>query len=653
AKVPSFPVIVVFPSPELLTTSERELLAGEGNPSERAVRATGAETLADQDAVELATERLYRVEFLRGHMRADLLGGISVSKARESMTRQLLLQGTAFDLQEFSKPVICRNGHDVVIRRVPDQWFIRYSDPAWKSRTRDLVGRMAIFPDEYHRELPSILDWLGDRPCTRKGRWLGTPFPLDPGWVIEPIADSTFYPAYFVVRPFVAAGRLTPAQLTDAFFDFVFKGEGDGEPTVDAALQREVHEAFNYWYPLDVNIGGKEHKRVHFPVFLATHVLLLPPQHQPKGLFVHWWLTQPGGQKISKKHVGGKGGVIPPTHEALERWGADALRLFYATAASSAQDIEWSPSLVDHAQTRLEEIERQLRAVREDGASSPELEAWLSSEIHLALRTVAEGFARFELREVAEVAYVRFPALLRRFALRGGEGGPIVRSMRDAWTRLLVPITPHLAEELGEGRFGGLVSVQPFPTPDDFPYSEIAVERERFLDQVEEDLRQVLRPSQSRGENTEGVVFFVASPWKRLVESWVRDVQSSNVPGVPVREVMERSKAHPEVAASRSEIPKYVQRVAPLLRQEPLESRPIIDELSVLRSAEGYLVRRLGFRTVQVVPEEEGEPHDPLHRRERARPGRPAFFLIGSPKGFGKSPEAGPTSGPSGAGGGS
>jgi hypothetical protein len=50
--------------------------------------------------------------------------------------------------------------------------------------------------------------------------------------------------------------------------------------------------------------------------------------------------------------------------------------------------------------------------------------------------------------------------------------------------------------------------------------------------------------------------------------------------------------------------------------------------MSVLRTNEGYLVRRLGFRTVQVVRESEAESLDPLGRRERARPGRPAFYLV-------------------------
>ncbi|MGD0251028.1 MAG: class I tRNA ligase family protein, partial [Thermoplasmata archaeon] len=221
-------VLLEIPPDANLTASERELLNGPGTPAERALRATGVTRLSDGAALAEATERLYRIEFVRGRMTVAALSGVPVREARERVAGKLAAGGQSFELQEFSVPVICRNGHEVVIRRVTDQWFLRYSAPEWKAATREVAGRLTTWPPDYARELPGILDWFQDRPCTRRGRWLGTPFPFDPQWVIEPIADSTFYMAYFVVRRFVSTGRLAPAPLTDAFFDYVFRGQGPG-----------------------------------------------------------------------------------------------------------------------------------------------------------------------------------------------------------------------------------------------------------------------------------------------------------------------------------------------------------------------------------------------------------------------------------------
>ncbi len=622
------PVVVELPPLEQLTESERTLLAGDGVPAERAVRATHAIDLTRTTEVEEATHRLYRVEHSRGRMRADLENGSTVVRARENIARRLTEAGDAIELQEFSKPVICRNGHRVVIRKLPDQWFLRYSDPAWRERTRELVRALEVQPEEYRRELPSVIEWFGDRPCVRRGKWLGTPFPLDPSWVIEPIADSTFYPAYYIVRRFVADGRVPVAALTDPFFNFVFLGAGPGEPTIDPGVQATVREEFLYWYPLDLNIGGKEHKRVHFPVFLATHALLLPPELRPRGLFVHWWLTRAGGEKISKKAVG-KGAGIPLLQSALDAWGADALRLFYTEAANPDQDIEWDPALVDVAATRLGEIERMARTLWQDGPDGPpELNAWLTSALHDEVEAIRDAFHRQAIRDASGRIYGTIPALVRRYLLRGGAPGATLQRVASVWIRTMGPVTPHLAEELGEGHFPSLVASQPFPDPTELPHSDRMLRNESFLDLVEEDLRSVLKPAQARGELPDGVSFFVAAPWKATVEAWLRE-QPPDPSSPAVRTIMERAKSHPELSAYLSEIPKYVGRVAPMLRGERPVTGPPVDELGVLRSAEAYFAQRFGFARVDVLPESDAAAHDPLRRRERARPGRPAFYLSG------------------------
>jgi len=619
-------VLLEIPEQSSLALSEAELIVGHGTPAERALRAVGAKGLADRQKVEAATERLYRLEYVRGRMTIPELAGIMVRDARERVAATLDAGGSSFPLREFSEPVVCRNGHPVVIRRVPDQWFLHYGDPAWKEETRALVERLVTWPAEYARELPGILDWFDDRPCTRQGRWLGTPFPLDPSWTIEPIADSTFYMAYYIVRRFVATGRLAPEKLTDAFFDHVFLGKGPGEPSVEPALLQEVREEFLYWYPLDINMGGKEHKRVHFPVFLYTHARFLPPELRPRAIYVHGWITGSSGDKLSKKEIAAKGGRIPSVEGAIEEWGADALRLYYCSAASASQDVEWDSDGVRACADRLEEVERLIRGAAGDGEGPPELDRWLDSVMHRAVETIRSAYAGTDLRAAAQGACVEIPRYLKRYYARGGAPGRATDRLAGAWVRLLAPIAPHLAEELGEGRFPGLVALASFPTVEEFPASPEAEAREAYLDRVEEDLRAIVAPSTDRGEPPpEEAFFYVASPWKATVERWMRESLDRGE-ALSVRSVMERVAGHAELSAYRGEIPRYVERFGPALRSEP----PVapVDEGATLRSAEGYLARRFGFRSVSVHPESESAAFDPLGRRERARPGRPAFYLV-------------------------
>jgi leucyl-tRNA synthetase len=643
-RVPEVPAIVVVPEAGL-TSSERELMKGTGVPAERAVRATGAHHLSDAEPLQRATERLYRLELIRGRMIPSILNGVPVPEARTTVAAELARTGRSPEVREFSESVVCRNGHEVIIRRVPDQWFIRYSDPAWKLKDRALLERLVVRPDEYHRELPAIFDWLGDRPCTRRGRWLGTPFPKDESWVIEPIADSTLYPAYFPIRLLVADGEVPESALTDAFFDYVILGEGAGEPSLPKAALERARAQFRYWYPLDLNIAGKEHKRVHFPVFLATHALLLPPTLQPQGLMMHGWLTGQGGLKISKKEVSSKGGAIPPLREAFERWGADALRLFYATSASPAQDVEWDPALADAAAERLEDLARVARSgLSEGGGGPPELERWLESRVHEILTRTGPALEEGRMRDAAEAVYAELPGAIRRYLVRGGEPGPTLARVTRAWIAAMGPITPHLAEELGQGRFPGLVAVTPFPRAEEFPRSAGALAAEEVIDRLEEDLRSVLKPAIAKGNPPDEAVFFVAAPWKRTVEAWIREAAGS-APGAPnLRALMERAQDHPEVAAYRGEIAKYAGRVAPAIRAEPPPPPDGTDDLAILHAARGYLLRRFRFRSLEIVREEEGRSLDPKGRRDRARPGRPAFYLFG--EGSSEPPPSPASSGP-------
>src|SRR4029077_19422219 len=118
--------------------------------------------------------------------------------------------------------------------------------------------------------------------------------------------------------------------------------------------------------------------------------------------------------------------------------------------------------------------------------------------------------------------YVDAPSTYRRFLARGGSPGPASRTFAEAWIRLLNPITPHLSEELGAGRFEGLVSAGRFPDADAFRPSERVEASEHFLERVEEALRDVLKPAAARGESRWGVALFVAAGWKRTIEEWMR-----------------------------------------------------------------------------------------------------------------------------------
>ncbi|MFP4546111.1 MAG: leucine--tRNA ligase, partial [Methanomassiliicoccales archaeon] len=310
-------------------------------PAKEIIEQMGIERSGDP-RLEEAKKEVYKAGFHTGRMNENCgeFAGMRVMEAKDRIHDMMVEQNEAEAFYDLSEEVICRCGQPVVVKKIPDQWFINYADQGLTERSKGHAREMHILPEEYKSNIQGVLDWFRERACVRQGNWLGTTFPFDDKWIIEAISDSTLYPVYYLISKYANSGQVRPEQMTEEFFDHVILGRGNGEEVsqrtgVDADLLRSMREEVEYWYPLDINLGGKEHMTVHFPAFLMNHVAILPRKHWPRGIFVNWYITGKLG-KISKS----KGGA-EPIPDAAETFGVDPLRLYYAHIASPFADVAW------------------------------------------------------------------------------------------------------------------------------------------------------------------------------------------------------------------------------------------------------------------------------------------------------------------------
>lgn len=411
----------------------------------------GIEKLSQDDLLEQATQAVYKAEFHSGKLKAIYgeLAGESVAQVKAKLIERFSSQGISDSFYGFSEKVVCRCGRDVVIALVPDQWFIRYSDEKLTADSIEQAKAMNIWPEQYHEQLPGVLEWFKDRACVRQGSWLGTRFPFDEKWIIEPISDSTLYPLVYLISPYINEKKLRAEQLTEVFFDFVFLGRGDlnvvaQQAKIDARLLAEIREDFLYWYPLDVNLGGKEHKTVHFPVFLMNHVGVLDPKSWPRGIFVNWWVTGTSG-KISKS----KGGAMA-LHDLTTRFSTDALRLYYCNTGSPHADIEFREEDIEKYRQTLDRIVIALEKMKsmEKNESHGVIDAWLAEKSARLFSDAETALEEGQLREYSELLYYQMPLDLKWYISRGGSNNLLLEKLAENWIRTLTPITPHLAEEM-------------------------------------------------------------------------------------------------------------------------------------------------------------------------------------------------------------
>ncbi len=541
----------------------------------------------DDEKLEEATHEIYKAGFHTGVM-TDTCGkfaGRKVEEAKELVKAELLESGQADIFHDLSEEVICRCGSQVLIKRIDDQWFIRYSDAELTERSKEQAREMKIFPKEYHDNMPAVLDWFSDRACARLGNWLGSKFPFDKRWTIEPISDSTLYPTYYIVSKFVNNKTLNVSELTEEFFDYVFLGLGKGKDE-----WKVIKDEFDYFYPLDINLGGKEHKTVHFPVFLMNHVAILPEEKWPRGIFVNWWVTG-SGSKISKS----KGGA-EPIPQVISKFGVDAMRLYYAHIGSPHVDVVWDEPTVLNYKNALERIFSMTEELRKLNGKKRAIDLWIVSRINRHLKSINKIMENYDLREMASIVYFLIYDDLKWYLRRGGEHKKTISEILDMWVKLMNPITPHLSEEINDAK--KLVSSSPWPEAVEEKISMQADAGEELIKETMEGIRNVLKLANVN--SPEKISIFIAESWTyELFSLLSREINVTRNIG----EIMKRVLEAEGMKVKGKEVSRIVQSVLKDVSKLPKMVTSQEEEFKAMKEAKEFLEKEFSCH-VEVIPAE-------------------------------------------------
>ncbi len=588
------------------------------NPAESIIDEMGIRSQDEVEKLEEATQRIYKAGFHTGTMTEECgeYSGMKVQRAKDEIKNELIQSGQADVFYDLSEEVICRCGGKVIVGKIPDQWFIRYSDDTLTEKSKEQARRMNIKPQTYADNLPDTLEWFQDRSCARKGNWMGTQFPLDDEWVIEAIADSTLYPAFYPVAKYYNQGDIEPDQMTEDFFDYVYLGRGEvhqitEETGVAEEKLKEIRDEFTYWYPLDVNFGGKEHMTVHFPVFLMNHVAIFDDDKWPQGIFVNWWLSMKGG-KISKS----KGGAEPIPNVA-ETFGVDTIRLFYAHSSSPFVDKEWDEDEALNYKRKLANIWDLVQRISDlDGGESP-IDDYLRSRLNRLVKEFRGSMDDYEIRDAANVVFYDIPSEIEWYLKRGGKNGELLDEVKKRYVKLLAPFTPHIAEELWHEWEEGYITQGRLPETNEEAISEKAEAEEEYLKDVRDDIRQILNVADVQGDE---IYIYVSPQWK---EEALNVLLENPEKGMGVM-----SELVDELDADPSEISSFVQEMVQKVKEKGEKRTWKVDmnEKKILKNGKEFLESVLEGN-VHVYEEGEKGIHDPEGRADKSIPRRPAIYI--------------------------
>jgi leucyl-tRNA synthetase len=308
----------------------------------------------ETDKLSYAKEVAYREGFYNGVILLGPYKGERVEIAKVKVKQDLIDASIAFIYSEPESPVISRSG-DTCVVSLEDQWYVDYGEPEWKSQALEALNSMVQMTQATFHAFENVLEWLKNwAVCRTYG--LGTRLPWDEKYLVESLSDSTIYQAFYTIchllhKDFYGAEMaelgITPEQMTPEVFDYIFLHRDDVVTDIPVAKLERMRREFEYFYPLDMSISGKDLIPNHLTFFIYTHTAIFPKEFWPKGIRANGHLLL-NNNKMSKST-----GNFMTLHDIVSKFGADASRIALADAGDTVDDANFEESTANSAVLRL------------------------------------------------------------------------------------------------------------------------------------------------------------------------------------------------------------------------------------------------------------------------------------------------------------
>ena len=215
----------------------------------------------------------------------------------------------------------------------------------------------------------------------------------------------------------------------------------------------------NYWFPIDQYIGGVEHAILHliysrFWTKVMRDLDLIKNDEPADRLFTQGMVIKDGA-KMSKS----KGNVVSPDL-MIERYGADATRMYALFAAPPDRDLEWQEEGVAGISRFLSKVYRlttKFSGVRGGEGETTAASQALLRKLHQTIAKITQDFnGRWHFNtSISSIMILVNEITAHEAAMDAGEVSPAaIAEVFRGLTLLLAPFAPFFAAEMWQ-QLGG------------------------------------------------------------------------------------------------------------------------------------------------------------------------------------------------------
>ncbi|MCS7111356.1 MAG: leucine--tRNA ligase [Ignisphaera sp.] len=604
----------------------------------------------EKEKLDEATKAVYASELQSGCMLHDLhdvilnnladhrkfvesnVSGSSVKEARERIRSYVITNKLGVPIYELiNKPVYCRCGTEIVVKILQDQWFINYGDDRWKSTVKEWLRDMKIVPQESIAQFEATIDWLKRRACART-RGLGVPLPWDSRWIIESLSDSTIYMAFYTVIHKLREYGIDSSKLTREFWDYVFVKKGSVEElshklNIPVEVLEKLNREFEYWYPLDARISGKDLIPNHLTFFVFNHLALFPRRLCPKGIVANGWVLV-RQQKMSKSARN-----IIPLKKLITAYGADVVRLLLALNAEVHQDENIDQDMLEKLckneypqllQTLSSEITELFHNKEKLRSEMTIIDEWFWNEFVYRVQRIISALEEFRIRDAGISIYYDLRDLIRTYI---GLVGTPSRKILDAiriWLGLINIYTPFIAEEIWSKTFlEGMLANKMVDVPREVDVNILLAFR--YANMVIDAINNIIKAT--KRTQVHRVVIYVAPRDSQVI---MRRVLEEITAGVRPSEIIDKlSKELKMDKKSIGTVLKALHDIATTIGDDIKELYlrcKNVDELELLTMAQEYIVKKVRA-SVEVYSAADAKVPDLGSKKKVALPLRPGIYI--------------------------
>jgi len=589
----------------------------------------------DDPKLEEATKEIYSKEFYEGILADNTkqFAGKKISEAKDEIKEWITKIGSADILLELTNsPVKCRCGTECVVKLLSNQWFLDYSNKDWKQKAHRCFEGMNILPNEIRSEFDKVLDWLRERACARQ-HGLGTKVPWDKEWLVESLADSVIYMAFYIISKYVNKKEINGNDLTDEFFDYVFYGKKDsGEIANKINITKEklegIRNDFLYFYPVDSRHSGRDLVPNHLTFFVLNHVALFPEENWPQEIVVNGSVLM-AGKKMSKSM-----GNIIPLRDAVRKHGADPIRLTILISAELLQDADFNVEAINGIKNKLESMYEN--STKTKAEEIPELEPedkWILSMLQNLALNVSQSMDKIRFREALHHILYDFDSELQWYLKRTKSKqrtniSGILHKILSSRVLMLSPFAPHIAEEIWE-KLGNseLASKSAWPSSIGIEIDSKSIQTETLLKSIIDDINNILKVTKISPKK---ITIYTAEQWKsKAYNSILKNVLDGQT---NIGTIIKSLIANKETEQIKKD-PDFVKKTLNDILSEPVELRKgrmnidQIDEKQIISSELSSLVKNDYNVELSVFSESDSEKYDPKNKAKAARPFKPAILI--------------------------